>query len=150
MNEIKTLAELVAKAESGDNPWAVRFEPLWRTQHYPLIVGANKCSAATALVLGACSWGFYQIMGDNLYGLGLSVPLGAYMADAALQAEFFQKFCTGRGIFISLETFIGNEALALNFCHHYNGDAEKYHAYLWSLLAADGWKKPGATPQTVT
>ena len=70
-----TLAQVIARVESADNPYALRFEPATY-----LNIGqsrfdiareraklANKVSTDTANVILSTSWGRFQIMGFNLY-----------------------------------------------------------------------------------
>jgi hypothetical protein len=69
------------------------------------------------------------------------------MNDLLLQDAFFTKFTTSKGISITLDTFIGEQPLALAFCHGYNGDGPTYYKHLWSILSADGYGPMPPLPQ---
>jgi hypothetical protein len=148
MGKIQTMSQLIAQAESSQDQNAVRFEPAWKSQNGNLAARWNKCDEATGIVLASCSWGLYQIMGDNLYGLGMESSVGEFLAGPELQEEFFGKFVTQRGIDITLEQFKSEQALALNFCHHYNGNAQVYFKCLWTILSGDGQGEAPALPTT--
>lgn len=70
------LRDIIALVESNDNTCAIRFEPTIyaKSDTMPVrilnaILDANKCSQKTAQMIYSTSWGRYQIMGFNLYGL---------------------------------------------------------------------------------
>lgn len=140
MQFINTLSDLVAQAESSCNPYCLRFEPGWVPN--PAVVETisklNRCNLSTARIIAATSYGLYQIMGQNLYELGLLLPIGHFFGERWTQTKYFQKFITSRKIDITLEKFIQDKEAALNFCHHYNGNAEAYYTYLWSILKRAG------------
>lgn len=108
---ITTLSQLIAKSESNSTISAVRFEPAYHpdTRAFSLAQKAMPgLSYATYEMFLACSFGLYQIMGDNLYLLGLDKPLSVYWNDADMQADFFNRFCTQRRIAYSLTEVIND------------------------------------------
>ena len=87
-----TLAQVIARVESADNPYALRFEPATYLNigqsRFDLARAAaksvNKCSIDTANVILSTSWGRFQIMGFNLYAKATHC-VGEYMASDAAQ-----------------------------------------------------------------
>jgi hypothetical protein len=145
-----TLEWIIADIESGDNPYAMRFEPgiyarmQISARYNPMIERAkqtNICSRETAKIICATSWGRFQIMGFNLYdvGLNLGASVGEFMAEVAprSQAAYFLEFCVGRGIYFTLQQLRENQASVLRFAKVYNGSlayADKINARLPEII----------------
>lgn len=68
-----TVADVVGRVESNNNPGAIRFEPevyekgSFNDDTIATIVSANNCSVHTARMIYSTSWGEFQIMGHELY-----------------------------------------------------------------------------------
>lgn len=54
----------IIATESGGEPWAVRFEPLFRAHYVPDQCQTFGASHETERTTRACSWGVLQIMGQ--------------------------------------------------------------------------------------
>jgi len=54
----------IVNTESGGDPWAVRFEPAFRTHYVPDQCQTFGASNETERTTRACSWGLMQIMGQ--------------------------------------------------------------------------------------
>jgi hypothetical protein len=91
---ITLLSQLVAAVESGGNPYAIRFEPAHTPSslHIATMATIAKCSVTTAKILCACSFGLYQIMGDELVSMGLLVSPLAFCADVNAQLRYFNLY----------------------------------------------------------
>ena len=137
---ITTLSQLIAKCESNATISAVRFEPAYHpdTRAFALAQRFNPgLSYATYEMFLACSFGLYQIMGDNLYLLGLDQPFSVFWNEADMQTDYFNRFCMQRNIAYSLDDVINNTQKGMDFSHHYNGDRTgKYYARLLSIYNA--------------
>jgi len=88
-----TLAQVLSRVESSDNPYALRFEPA-TYQHmvdarFQSVLAnaatANLCSMDTAKIIAATSWGRFQIMGFNFYSRPGSPSVGYFMVNDAAQ-----------------------------------------------------------------
>lgn len=132
---ISTLSDLIAQAESSNNPFAVRFEPL----HTPApafisrMVVVAACSTETARVLCSTSWGLYQIMGDELMAKGLNMSPVAFCGSAQTQYSMFNAVLLEKGLSTyTLMDIIGNSAARANFAAKYNGPGAvaQYSQYL--------------------
>ena len=123
-----TLASVVAKVESNDNGYALRYEPAWRVSNGSVsrIATINECTRDTARVLGAISWGRYQIMGSNLYDAGLTVPVGGYLNDDVLQQQYFISFLDRNDINFSIVDILDDDQKAHRFGLRYNGAPGPY------------------------
>ncbi len=136
---ITTMAELVGQAESSGNPHAIRFEPKYHVPQSAVaaIVKLNRCSNSTAAILGAFSWGTYQIMGINLIDLGLSTSFIDYLNLESIQLYTFNKFLRSRNVDkITLKEFLSNPEARLEFARAYNGTGwpEVYAEYLLKVF----------------
>lgn len=120
---ITTLAQLIALVESNNNPLAVRFEPAHKPEPYFVMhmMELVQCSYATATTLCAMSWGKYQIMGDNLVSLGLTVSPLAYVHDEAMQDAFFEKFAGADHLTLTLQDVLTSPQKRMMFARLYNG-----------------------------
>lgn len=120
---ITTLAQLIAQVESNGNPLAVRFEPA----HHPAenfvtkMQALAKCNFATAQILCAMSWGEFQIMGDNLVALDLSVSPFEYLHNENMQYDFFAKFSASNHLYLSLDDILNDPSQRQLFARLYNG-----------------------------
>ncbi len=125
MNEI-LLSDVVAWVESGGNILAMRYEPLWIPQNASAVKAsavAGYMDEATADMICKCSWGKYQIMGDNLYGpLGFKSTLFDLLSSPSLQLELFRKFIGLHGFNDApFLTMLPNDLI--RFAMAYNGSA---------------------------
>lgn len=118
-----TLAQLIALAESDNNQYATRFEPSFR----PNMLNVNrlltlaKINKTTATILCSMSFGFYQIMGDELMSMGLQCSPIEYCATSALQDDFFNRYCSINRCAYTLDEIVNDETKRLDFAHKYNG-----------------------------
>jgi hypothetical protein len=121
------LPELIARAESNNNPWAMRFEPHVMKRMKPNgivqhIKGIHGCSRATAEMIYSTSWGLYQIMGFNLYGkLGLELPIWQFLEAPEKQHKAFEQFCKAESIWRESDIPANAELFLLEFACTYNG-----------------------------
>lgn len=123
---MQALSDVIATIESENNPFAVRYEP----HHIPrnffvqsmqkACGGPAACSAETARMFCMCSFGLYQIMGDGLIDLGLSVSPIIFMQSRQMQDAFFNEFCKKKGILYSVEQ-LKDDATRYRFATYYNG-----------------------------
>lgn len=123
-----TLADVVARVESNNNKYAMRFEPAWKVGQSMInqVASLNKCDTATAQIVCKTSFGAYQIMGSNLYYLGLTQPIGAFMNDPAMQQMFFVAFVRSRMIDFELDDVLDDDEKGRMFALHYNGNPAAY------------------------
>lgn len=127
--QVQNIAQLIAKVESDNDPFAIRFEPAHvpESQFVSQMMETAKCSEATAKILCSCSFGLFQIMGDNLLWLGMTVsPIAFCYGNFAQQSFFFQKFLEFNNINYSLQEILLDESKRLHFAQVYNGNAEAY------------------------
>lgn len=126
---ILTLADLVAAVESGNNQFAIRYEPNFVPSALAVKRCQNSqngfCSVATAKIICASSWGKYQIMGENIYGLlNLSFSIGKFLSDPDSQREIFDSFLTKKNINFSLAEILSDQAKRDSFSIKYNGSLQ--------------------------
>ena len=123
-----TLADVIARVESNNNKYALRFEPGWKVGQQLVVQVAtiNKCDVVTSMTVCKTSFGAYQVMGSNLYYLGLTQPIGAFLNDTALQQLFFIAFLQSRNIDFELDDVLDNEEKDRLFALHYNGNPAAY------------------------
>ena len=130
---ISTLSQLISRAESGNNLYAVRFEPAFTPSQLAIENCAryNNCTQATAKAICAMSFGLYQIMGEELYRRGiLKGPVTLYANSAEAQLSAFNTLISEKGINYTLQQVLTVPACRENFAHHYNGNADAYGTYL--------------------
>jgi hypothetical protein len=60
-------------------------------------------------------------MGDNLYSLGLDVPISRYWADTDLQATYFHRFLAAKKIDFELDEILADKSVRERFALKYNG-----------------------------
>lgn len=97
-----TLWDIVARVESANHLYAIRFEDGyynrrlrngWDETILKRIRTANQCSRATAQMIYCSSWGAVQIMGFNLYNAnGMEWSVGKFMATETIQRQQFERF----------------------------------------------------------
>lgn len=137
-------AQLISEIESGQNQFALRFEPLVYARDdkemeiISRIAGRNNCNLRTAAMIYSTSWGQYQIMGFNLYGghLGANfevMNVGEFLSETELQNAFFNSFVIEKGINYSLSE-LRDGANAYKFGSLYNGNAKAYGDRILKLL----------------
>ncbi|MGH9436394.1 MAG: N-acetylmuramidase domain-containing protein [Terriglobia bacterium] len=147
------LAYIISQVEASGFSGALRFEPsVYREVMYALQTGCdgtlacnaahakhvsdnarvlvstiakiNRCTDDTARVLYATSFGLYQIMGYNLYSLGLSSPISNYLngvQSRTLQDGMFSKFLAGHGLAFTWDEMARDPDKLNYFALHYNG-----------------------------
>lgn len=124
-----TLAKVIAQVESGGFPYALRFEDALfermkmspPTSEGPAIRAANHCNYATGVMIHCTSYGLFQIMGFNLYGmLGWKQSVATFLWDAEQQLSSFADFCAHNGINPATFDFTDETALE-HFAKIYNG-----------------------------
>lgn len=128
-----TLADVIGSIESDDHPARLRFEPAlyariaagYLAPQYSALVRAiqiaNVCSAQTACMIAATSWGEFQILGENIYA-----PVCAwrgtvfdFLASIEVQRLSFKRFAIARGIDYELAAI--DDGVARKIAAVYNG-----------------------------
>jgi hypothetical protein len=120
---ITTLSELIAQTESANKPFALRFEPHYQPSQANVLKCAamNQCTYPTAEMICRCSWGLFQIMGDNLYSLGLDMSISQYWTDTDIQATYFHRFLAAKKIDFELDEILADKSVRERFASKYNG-----------------------------
>lgn len=131
-----TLAQLIAKCESNNDQFAVRFERLYhpKSDNVSKLAHQSRITFTTAEILCSMSFGYYQIMGDNLVSLGLEGSIIEYCASPQLQDVFFNRYCTQNHCVYSLEEILTDQTKREDFAKKYNGPGN-ITAYSQRLLA---------------
>lgn len=131
---ITTLSQLVMMAESNGFRGAMRFEPAFKPSDLAVQIAAkvNRCNLATARVICATSWGAYQMMGENIYGLcGFQCSISEYLNADNIQDASFIIHNEKKGIGeITLSDVLNVATLRAQFAARYNGNAAAYGAWL--------------------
>ena len=70
----------VIEQESGWNPWAMRYEPLFFNRYVASLYTNNKISASEAYARGF-SWGLMQVMGQVARENGFDAPFLSALCD---------------------------------------------------------------------
>ena len=70
----------VVEQESGWNPWAMRYEPLFFAKYVAPLYTNNKVGATEAYARGI-SWGLMQVMGQTAREKGVTSPYLSYLCD---------------------------------------------------------------------
>lgn len=142
-----TLSEVIARVESGNNQYAVRFEPevferfSRDSAKFVSILGwiqrVHSCSQSTAMAIAATSWGKYQLMGENLWP-HIEDSFWTYGAAPLLQDQTFGDFLIRRGINYSLEEIMTDAVKRYHFISEYNGpgNIDAYWASIQKAAAA--------------
>lgn len=141
------LADVIARVESNNNQYAVRFESgvferlTTNLNDYLPMLGwierVHSCSQATAIALASMSWGKYQMMGENLWP-HLEDSFWTFGATPLLQDQAFGEFLARRGINYSLEEIQADPDKRYHFILHYNGPSaiDAYWARMQAAIAA--------------
>ncbi len=134
---ITTLSQLIAQVESSGNPYAVRYEPAYSPDNQAVLAMEKlaRCSLATAVTLSKMSWGLYQIMGDNLIGLGLQSTPIQYCNNQSAQLSTFQAYCVENHCDYTLEEIVTDTLKRLDFARKYNGPGDPA-AYAAAMMSA--------------
>lgn len=148
MNEI-SVAQIIAHVETGNNPHELRFEPATysalpmnpppaKAQILVNIAHLHHCSSGTARMIYSTSWGKYQMMGFNLYGmLGYQGNIFQYAEDDAAQDQTFERFVTLNKIVCTVDDF-KDPAKRAHFAQVYNGNPDAYSAMILIAMHALG------------
>ena len=140
MKELKDIIKLI---ESSNNPQAVRFEPLFyeklksKTNDTAVlkIREIHKCTYYTALMIASTSWGYFQIMGYNLYFYNLiDTTVFEFLSNEELQEKAFKKFTQLKKINFSIEELKSDPEKIRKFAKYYNGDTEGYSRKILRLI----------------
>jgi hypothetical protein len=138
-----SLADLIARVESGNNAGALRFEPAVYARlikEGPVInptlldiMRINAVDPQTARMIYATSWGKFQIMGETLYSdpLSYEAPLWVFFSSEVIQGAIFNRFVAARGIDIDP----ANQNDYLRFATVYNGPGDP-EAYAEEMIRA--------------
>lgn len=122
------LETVIARVESADLPYAIRFEdglyqnpPSWVSGPVKRIMAANVCTAKTALAISCTSYGLFQVLGAVLYGdLAYQNPVSYFHYDAEQQVTQFRALVTKWGF--DPEHFdFADASLIDKFSLRYNG-----------------------------
>ena len=130
----RALQNVIARIESSDNPYALRFEPaVYAGQDLAPatashIAALHASSYETGRVIAATSWGLFQIMGFNLWSgpHPYDGTFFAFCADEIAQRLAFETFLEDRGMNFALSDLLGNENKLQAFAAFYNGDGPIY------------------------
>lgn len=122
------LENVIARVESSDRPYAIRFEPgLWKNTPSwvggttPAIAHANGCTGDTALAIACTSYGLFQLLGATLYGdLSFPNPISFFHYDAEQQVTQFRALVKRWGF--DWQNFdFSDMGLIQKFSARYNG-----------------------------
>jgi len=122
------LSDCVAQIESSNNSGALRYEPGYQPSALGIGQAAKFATGSwidklTAETIVKCSYGRFQIMGDNLYNaMQYSKTIWHFVATPQDQLDIFNEFLT-RGHFknVTFESMVRSEVVA--FALYYNGSA---------------------------
>ena len=138
------LSDIIKQIESSNNPLAVRFEPHFykrlKEQNFndkaiQKIKQLHKCNTDTAYMIASTSWGYFQIMGYNLYFYDLTdKTVFEYLFDETEQEKAFEKFTRIKNINFTVEQLLEDEEKIRRFAKLYNGDIEGYSRKIKKLL----------------
>ena len=83
------LVSAIVATESGGDPWAVRFEPRFRSAYVPQQCQTfGVCSHETERTLRACSFGLMQLMGQVAREYGYRAPFLTALCAPATGLEY--------------------------------------------------------------
>jgi len=145
-----SLERVIRYVESSNDPHALRFEPgtyenlgaLSSAQIALLdkIAHFNKCDFATAKVIYSSSFGYYQMMGFNIYSLGFGDNIFSFCDSDAYQEDIFTDFLDSRAINLPWSELKADQTKLLNFARVYNGpgDPQAYAARMRSVATELG------------
>ena len=145
------LPNLISEIESSHRPVAIRFEPHVYSRtgdgRYAEAVEAARdvhgISFDTARMVVSTSWGFYQIMGFNLWaprnvgGLEYKATYFDFLDDVEVQNNCFKMFCEDRKIYFSIEQMAKEKSVRELFAKKYNGSI-KYADKIERILKREG------------
>ena len=139
------LCRIIQRVESSDNISAVRFEPLVFSgmameprEHdfIQKIADWNHCNWNTARVIFSTSFGFYQLMGFNIYSLGMEdCTISHFWVDPELQRLAFTNFLRRENINWRWTDIKQNSTMLRHFAVTYNGPGQP-DAYMGMMLRA--------------
>lgn len=128
------LSDVIAHIESGNNPNAIRFEPLvfaslttgaMTSAHAEIvstIQAIHVCNVKTAQVIYSTSFGLFQAMGFNLYGPGgTKESIFKFGTDPIEQVRVFDSLCSTWNILFSVGDLAASPELRSKFALRYNG-----------------------------
>lgn len=134
------LSYIVSQVESAGFAGALRFEPsvygtikgltndsnppTKGTELVQVVARVNRCTIETAEVLYSTSFGLYQLMGYNLYRLGLHMPVSEFLSGThgrMLQDALFAIFLSDRNINFKWNEMASDPDKLNRFAEHYNG-----------------------------
>lgn len=139
----KTISQLVAQVESGNVPWAMRFEPAFKPSEQAInnCIKAHKpayMNRTTAENICKTSFGAYQIMGENIYTVcKYGESIAQFLSSKFDQHTAFTRFIEARGINFSTEEILRDVDKRNLFARRYNGSTG-YGALL--VAVAEGRK----------
>jgi hypothetical protein len=98
------IIEIIKAVESSNNQFAFRFEEALYFQHRLMksnlgkilkrVRMLNQCSNDTALMIVSTSWGFFQLLGIDIYGMcGYDKNIMDFLHNKDDQEAIFNKFC---------------------------------------------------------
>lgn len=138
------LKDIIKLIESDNNNQAVRFEPhffhrlrkrKFNDRAIQRIKEIHKCNTTTAYMIASTSWGYFQIMGYNLYFYGLTnKTVFEYLFDEEEQEKAFEKFIQIKNISFTVEELLEDESKIKRFAKLYNGDEIGYSRKIQRLL----------------
>ncbi len=142
----RALQAVIARIESSDNPYALRFEPAVyaagaSASLIARIAAVHDADDATGRVIAATSWGLFQIMGFNLWS-GPHPYAGTffeYCADDVAQRLAFETFLADRGMDFTLESLLASASRLVAFATFYNGDGIRYARAMRDAALALGY-----------
>ena len=120
------LSDCVSQVESSGNPSAMRYEPdynptLSSIQSVQKYATGGYMDLITARMVASTSWGEFQIMGANLWGvLNYQKTMMDYLSSPADQLVAFHKFIAQIG-FTDGPFKLMSETALLRFARFYNG-----------------------------
>lgn len=134
-NKPTTLAGLVALVESNNNPYAVRLEQSYldRVKNADAMVQRLNITHTTARFLLSCSWGKYQIMGENLWNMGIRISPIKYCNDTNVQDISFHTYCVINKCDYSLNRILSDSESRTDFAIKYNGNGN-VESYLQKMM----------------
>jgi hypothetical protein len=102
------IQKVISHVESGNFKYALRFEEkLYKTLIPPnriidKVRSIHRCSVNTARAICATSWGYYQLLGLNLYSVcQYNDLIFKFLNDDYEQEKAFNEFCKAKGILLS-------------------------------------------------
>lgn len=94
-----TLSDCIAQVESSSNLLAMRYEPrvyqtqlLTPQQQIEDYAVGGYIDQTTAAMIASTSWGQFQIMGYNLYGLGYQSTIVDFLTNSTHQIAYLIRF----------------------------------------------------------